>query len=114
MAGAKLKLTIDAEAGFALDVTCTDKDGAVVNITGAVVVSEIRANYEDEEPLAVFSESVDGVAGVIHLTMSHTETAKLQGTETGVWDLFVSLPNGEPARILYGPVIINQAASRTV
>ena len=110
----KLNLRIDAGAGYSFSVLCEDSAGDPIDLSGATAVAEIREKYDDTSSLAAFTVDDTGAAtGTFVLSLTHIDTSALQGTTKAFWDLFITLSGAEPAKILYGTVLITQAASRT-
>jgi len=102
-----LDLMLYAGDGISLRITCKDKAGAPVDITGGVK-AQIRTDRlnPDDAPLAEFTASlVDAYLGVIVITMTDEQTQALvddhgaNGKFTGVWDLQWT-PSGSESRTL--------------
>ena len=107
-------LEIKARATFKMTVKLRDRDGDVIDIDGYTAKAEIRADYKDEVPLAVFSVEVDEVNDTLTLILPPPESSKLNELKSGkiaVWDLFIISPSGFRSKVLYGTVFVEKAAT---
>ena len=107
-------LKIKARATFKMEIRLKNIDDAVVQIDGYTAKSEIRADYKDEAPLAIFDSVVDPDEDKITITLLPAESGKLMDIKpgkTGVWDLFIISPDGFRSKVLHGKVEVERAAT---
>lgn len=109
MPATRQDLIIDARGVVSGDVQLLDAENQPLNLTGYTARACVKGRHADTDPLAVFTCTVDGLAGTISWAMPKTETAKLQGVSECVWDLWLDDPVGVPDPILRGSVRVNQA-----
>jgi len=112
MAAGKYNITIDAYAGFAVDIVCQDADGVAVDLTGYTARAQIRKTAQSSSILTSFVVTFTPLTGTIHLTLAATETLKLQTITDAVWDLFLVPSGEEPFKLLAGAVKISAAVTR--
>jgi hypothetical protein len=108
-----LDLALYAGDGFAVQLTCKDKTGAPVDLTGAVT-AQIRLDrlHPDDEPITSFTASmVDAWQGIVKLSLTGAQTAALSahpsskgGKFSGVWDVEWAAVDAEPRTICQGKV----------
>lgn len=107
-------LKIKARATFKMEIKLRDKHGQVVELDGYSGKAEIKADYKDELPLAVFSVVIDEEEDKLTMTLPPAESDKLMQIKTGktgVWDLFITSPTDFTSRVLYGKVEVERAAT---
>lgn len=88
-----LNLLLYAGDGISIRLTCTDKTGNPIDISGSVT-AQIRLDriHPNDPPLASFTVSlVDAYLGIIALSLTGAQTLSLLGEGenkfTGVWDV---------------------------
>jgi hypothetical protein len=107
-----LNLKLYAGDGISLRLTCKDKAGAPIDVTGGVE-AHIRVNRTDAaDPLAEFAANlVDAYLGVVVLTLTGAQTQDLiddptgsDGKFEGVWDVQWTPSGGQPRTLCQGTV----------
>lgn len=105
-----LNLLLYAGDGLNIKLTCKDKAGNPVDITGSVT-AQIRVDrvHPEETPLASFSVSlVDAYIGVVNLGLTGAQTLSLLGDNenqfNGVWDVQWSPIDMQPRTLTQGIV----------
>jgi len=107
-----LDLVLYAGDGVEIPITCTDKAGAPVDITGEVK-AQIRVDrLSPDPPIATFSiNSVDAYLGKIKISLTGNQTMQLSqhpssksGKFVGVWDLQWAPSGSEPRTMCQGKV----------
>lgn len=88
-----LNLLLYAGDGLSIKLTCKDKVGNAIDISGSVT-AQIRVDriHPNDPPLASFTVSlVDAYLGIIGLSLTGAQTLSLLGEGenkfTGVWDV---------------------------
>jgi hypothetical protein len=98
---ASIQLVIYRGDDFAFALDVQDTDGNPVDLTGATVTAEVRAQPGAIDVLTTFDTTIDGSA--ITLRLSHTDTAALS-TAGGVWDVQVTRADGVVVTLANGQV----------
>lgn len=88
-----LNLLLYAGDGFSIRLTCKDKAGNPIDVSGSVT-AQIRVDriHPNDPPLASFTVSlVDAYLGIIALSLTGTQSLSLladgENKFTGVWDV---------------------------
>jgi len=103
---AKADIRIDAGATYQMALTCLDTNGAALDLTGYAGAAQVRGQYADPSPAAVFAVTVDGPNGIVNLTLSAAQTTALAIAQ-GVWDCKVTGPSGVVTRVCEGKVTVS-------
>ncbi len=89
--------------------------GQSVDLTGCSAVMQIRETFESELPLATLQSADGGItlddAGNIALYLSAGDTAQLPAGKY-VYDLEITLANGDIKRLLSGTVTVTREVTR--
>ncbi len=100
-------------ADFGLPIYYQDPGGSPVDLDGYSAKMQIRQTRgADNPPLVECGISIDEPTGLIFISISHTVTAVLAAPMKAVYDLFVTPPNGEKIRLLWGNVAIIERVTR--
>jgi hypothetical protein len=91
------------------DPDSPDPDNPVMvvrNLTGYTVAAQIRKNTKADTPLlAEFSFNTLDNTGVIAAYLTKTESEKLRGTSSAVWDFQLTDTEGDPLTLMAGPAL---------
>ncbi len=109
----KMTMRIRRGDSYAAVATWTRGAPAVpVDLAGATVAAQIRADADSSAILATIAATVTNAAGgVITLALTPVQTAALT-PGVAVWDLQVSLSPTDVHTILAGPVIVERDVTR--
>jgi len=113
MPAAQYNLALEQGATFRLTITWTDNASAPIDLTGAHAHMQIRtqhANTDTGSPLIDIDDTsgitLGGPAGTIEILIDETLTAPLT-VSNALYDLYITMPNGDRDRILEGSVTID-------
>ena len=106
----ELDILIEAGADFALSFTIEDDNDNVVDLTGATVAAQLRQFAEATDSFD-FTVSHNGSGGRVKIGMPHEMTVKIPYS-SGVWDVFITFPDGTVVNPIYGDVYIQPRATR--
>lgn len=83
-----------------------------VDLTGATGRSKIRRSFRGDV-VASLTVTLGGTAGTVTVELSDEATALLEpwGNQ-GVWDLEIAWSNGDVDKLLYGPAILKEEATK--
>lgn len=103
-----LNLTIEQGATYRNTLTWKDASGSLVNLTGATAKMQIRPDYGNATVLHQLDTNnggitLGGTAGTVALYIAAADTAGFTWT-SGVYDLDVTLSNGDVVRLVQGGV----------
>lgn len=107
-----LDLALYAGDGVSFRLTCKDKTGATVNITGAVEAQIRVERLAPDPPIVEFTSDLTNAAtGIIKLSLTGVQTkilvddaSAVTGKFRGVWDLQWTPSGLEPFTICQGSV----------
>jgi hypothetical protein len=96
------------------------RNGAVVDITGYTIESQIRKRVDSEDNIEEFDCAVlDGPAGTFSLSMSGDRTAEIPAGRTKddwrskyEYDVKLTSPEGDPIVPIEGRVLIDPSVTR--
>lgn len=117
MAG-KADLTILQGANFALPVVYADAANAPVNLSGFTIKMQVRPTKSSTQVLVELSTAngrvviTDAAAGKFRLALTAAETAALNPSTAGVYDILLTRPDGVVTRLLEGGVTISGGVTR--
>ena len=92
---------------FFLDVTVSNPDNSPADLTGAVILAQIRTNEASPTPLAAFASTVASNVIHLHLPGASTETS----TGVAMWDLQMT-KGGAVTTLVRGSVSITADVTR--
>ena len=94
-------------------VTVLDAAGMNKDLTGYTAVAQVRRQVADKDPLIVaeLTIAIQTAAPQISLSLTHDQTAPL--SESYVWDLELTAPDGIVTTILAGAVRVIPEVTRT-
>ena len=94
---------IEMGADYEIQITCTDANGDVYDLTGATCTAEVR-----ETPTGTataFTSSIDTDTGIITLSLTAVQTAAFTYF-SGEWDAFLTESDGTDSKLFKGSVQI--------
>lgn len=111
----KLNLEIDQGAVFNLPILYRE-DGVAVDLTGATAAAQFREKINSTSVVIGLTTAagglvVDGAAGRITMHIPATVTAALR-VYKGVWDMLVTLADGEKFTMLTGEWKVRRGVTR--
>lgn len=106
----KLDLIIETNADFVVSMTLYDNNDNVIDLSGAIVESQLRQYAEASESIP-FTVTHNGKGGRIRMSMVHELTATISYS-TGVYDVVVTFPDGSKVKAVEGDVTVNPGATR--
>jgi len=108
---ARADIRIDQGATYQMALTCLDSTGAALDLTGYTGAAQVRGQYSDPSPAAVFTAAIDARNGIVNLTLTAAQTTALAITD-GVWDCKVTDPTGIVTRVCEGKVTVSPEATQ--
>jgi hypothetical protein len=111
-------ITIVQGATYILPINYYQPDGSVVNLSGYSADMIFRATVQDTgSPIIEVSTSlgtiiINGVNGIITLTIPSTVTALLQDGQQMYYNLFITSPTGIVTPLLAGPAYVEGSTIR--
>ena len=114
MTAARYDLIIDQGADFALQLTVKE-DGSAKNISDSSwsIRAQLRSSSEAGSSQAFTTSKVDGVNGVISMSLPHaTSTAMTAGTYKYDLELFDNSGDTQVIRLLQGTATIRREVTR--
>lgn len=107
----KANLLIDQGTTFETTVTITDDDGGIIDLTGYTAAAQARKHYTSNTAYS-FTVSVDGVNGIIELSMSANTTMSMTPGRY-VYDCeLTETSTGKISRVLEGIVTVTPNVTR--
>ena len=105
-------LRIDQGASFSSDVTVTNSDGNVVDLTGYTTEAKMAKSYGASSSVTITSAlASDPTTGVVELTLTDTQTAGLAAGRY-VYDLNITSSAGQTTRVVEGQVVLTPGVTR--
>ena len=96
-----VNINIDQGASFALQITLSDEQGNLIDVSQYAFTAMLRQNY-NRDPVAEFHIAVtDHLNSQIEMSLTPIQTSALKGG-VYVWDIIGLLGNGDVARIAQG------------
>ena len=107
-------LRIDQGATFSSDVTVSDTDGNVFDLTGYTARAKMATGYTSTRTRVTITATVnaDPTTGIVTLSLTDTQTAALEAPARYVYDLEVVSSAGSVTRVIEG--IINIRPNVTI
>jgi len=103
-----VNLSLYAGDDFYMNLTVTNPDGSPSDLSGAVVLAQIKAAPNNPTVLATFSSTI--VANVIELHLSSASSAALPAT--CVWDCQITTPAAGVTTLAGGTVTVTSQVSQ--
>ena len=102
-------LRIDQGASFSSDVTVTNSDGAVVDLSGYTTSARMAKSYGASSYVDITaSVASDATTGVIELTLTDTQTANLDAPSRYVYDVYITQTSSSTVtRVIEGVITVN-------
>ncbi len=94
---------IEMGADYEIQITCTDVNGDVYDLTGATVVAEIRETATGTA--TAFTSAITVATGIIKLTLTEVQTAAFT-YYSGEWDCYLTETDGTVTKLFKGSVTI--------
>lgn len=121
MEAGKQNLVINKKASFKFDFYVLDNydpkypvDAAQqtpVDLTGCTIQAKAKAKITDTANLFSFTGTIPTpLKGHCRLTLTAAQTAAMSWTN-GVWDVFVTFPNGDVVKYLEGNLVLDKSAT---
>ena len=102
-------LRIDQGASFSSDVTVTNSDGDVVDLTGYTTEAKMAKSYGADTTVTITSAlASDPTTGVVELTLTDSQTAALDAPARYVYDVYITKTvDSTVTRVIEGVITIN-------
>lgn len=117
MQAGKLNLVINKKASFKEPLTlytsydAKTKTGVPVDLTGATIISKVKAKATDSTYLISFTCTItDATAGKFELSLTDSQTSSI-AWDKGLYDVLVTDNTGFATRYLEGNVIVSKNIS---
>ena len=117
MTAAKHDFAIEQGATFKADLTFTDSENNVVDLTGYSINMQARSKVSSSETVLDLSVGsgitiTNPVGGLFEIEQSAAETAALTGGAVLVYDLELTNPAGQVTRLLQGKIMVSPEVTR--
>ena len=91
--------------------------GDPIDITGYTAIMQVREFITDDDPILEASTengyiTMDEENGTFVVSIPTEVTDELDAPFEGVYDLFITAPNGDAEKVLYGSFTIEKAVTR--
>ena len=102
-------LRIDQGASFSSDVTVTNSDGDVVDLTGYTTEAKMAKSYGADTTVTITSAlASDPTTGVVELTLTDSQTAALDAPARYVYDVYITkTADSTVTRVIEGVITVN-------
>lgn len=102
-------LRIDQGASFSSDVTVTNSDGDVVDLTGYTTEAKMAKSYGASSSVTITAAvASDATTGVIELTLTDTQTEALDAPSRYVYDVYITQTSTSTVtRVIEGVITVN-------
>ena len=102
-------LRIDQGASFSSDVTVTNSEGTVVDLSGYTTSARMAKSYGASSYVDMTaSVASDATTGVIELTLTDTQTANLDAPSRYVYDVYITQTSSSTVtRVIEGVITVN-------
>jgi len=102
-------LRIDQGASFSSDVTVTNSEGTVVDLSGYTTEAKMAKSYGASTTTTITSNvASDATTGVIELSLTDTQTAALDAPARYVYDVYITkTADSTVTRVIEGIITIN-------
>lgn len=115
----RLPITIKMGATFDLPISYTDELGNPINLLGYTAKMQVRDTPKASNPplLDLTTENgnidIDGLNGIVEVTIDRNVTAALPPNWTGFYDLFIISPSNYWILLLEGTVYIEPDVTKS-
>jgi len=106
----KANLIIDQGTDYTTSVNLTDADGNIIPLTGYTASAQIRKTYSSTNAVS-FGISLESSNGVVHLSLTDTQTANIVAGRY-VYDVVVVSSANVTSRIVEGIVTITPRVTK--
>ena len=102
-------LKIDQGASFSSDVTVTNSDGNVTDLTGYTTEAKMAKSYGASDSVTITSAlASDPTTGVIELTLNDTQTGALDAPARYVYDVYITkTADSTVTRVIEGVITVS-------
>ena len=102
-------LRIDQGASFSSDVTVTNSDGNVVDLTGYTTEAKMAKSHGASSSVTITSAlASDPTTGVVELTLTDTQTGALDAPARYVYDVYITQTSSSTVtRVIEGVITVN-------
>ena len=102
-------LRIDQGASFSSDVTVTNSDGDVVDLTGYTTEAKMAKSYGASSSVTITAAlASDPTTGVVELTLTDQQTANLDAPARYVYDVYITQTSTSTVtRVIEGVITVN-------
>ena len=102
-------LRIDQGASFSSDVTVTNSDGNVVDLSGYTTSARMAKSYGASSFVDITAAvASDATTGVIELTLTDTQTGALDAPARYVYDVYITQTSSSTVtRVIEGVITVN-------
>lgn len=100
----KANIVIDQGVDYSTNVTLTDEEENVIDLTGYTANSQIRKTFTSSNAVT-FSTSITPALGVVTLSLTANQTASIVAGRY-VYDVFLTNGSGVKSRIVEGIVTV--------
>jgi len=96
-------LVIDQGSAFTSNVTVTDSDGNLIDLSNYTYAGKIKKNYSSSTSVEFSTPTTPGVNGQVAITLTDT-TTKTMKPGRYVYDVEITSPGGVTTRVVEGQV----------
>lgn len=107
----RANIIIDQGTDFSIDVTLTDSNNAVIDITNSTFASQVRKHYSSSNSVSFTVAKTDSPAGVFTLSMNAATTSTLSAGRY-LYDVEMVL-NSVKSRVVEGEVTVTPEVTRS-
>jgi len=102
-------LRIDQGASFSSDVTVTNSDGDVVDLSGYTTEAKMARSYGATSTTTITAAVADdATTGVVQLTLTDSQTAALEAPARYVYDVYITQTSTSTVtRVIEGVITVN-------
>lgn len=100
----KANIVIDQGVDYSTNVTLTDEDENVIDLTGYTANSQIRKTFTSSNAVT-FSTSISPASGIVTLSLTANQTSNIASGRY-VYDVFLTNGSGVKSRIVEGIVTV--------
>ena len=110
---ARANLRIDQGASFSSDVTVTDTDGSVFDLTGYTAQAKMALGYSSTRARVAMTSTIGSpTLGVIALSLTADQTSALEAPARYVYDVEITRTSDSTiTRVIEGIITVNPQVS---